>query len=321
MRSPGCGCRVPPHVCAAGRLGETAEQESRFDPGVLNKSHPDYPILARIAKDVKERLGRRAKAAFAERVLEAVDFVLDPQRTARTEIDDLDRVEKAFIGLKVEHFVRDLLDAPLGIRRDIELGGMDVDIKNTIRRSRTWMIPSETYSREEPVLVIASDAKLRTSSMGVLVARDAYLGAENRDRKRGVLSSAQSNVFWIIEDMPWPASRWDGIDMVRFRDLRTSIRKGADRAAAFFRENPDRPTHRSVLLALLHDQNDPMKRLRGNGGARDALKREGVVLLSRRYGGNFLETIGRPIGKDEFIALKPDDPDVIARLQADGRLP
>jgi len=286
---------------------------------MLDATHPDFPLLSRVTKDVKTRLGKRPSAAFAERILEAVDFVLDPQRTGRTVIDDLDRVEKTFIGLKVEHFVRDMLDAPSGMR-DLRLGDLDVDIKNTIRRSRTWMIPQETYSREEPVLVIASDAKARTSSMGVLIARDAYLGAQNRDRKRAVLASAQASILWIIEDMAWPASRWDGLDMVRFRELRSSVKKGADRAAAFFQENLDRPTHRSVVLALLHDQYDPMKRLRGNGGARDELRAAGIALLSKRYDRKLLEQIGRPIQRDEFVAVRPTEAAHVDLLRQNGKI-
>lgn len=286
---------------------------------MLDWNHPDYPTLSRIAKDVKARLGRRPAEAFAGRILEAVDFVLDPQRTGRTEIDDLDRVEKTFIGLKVEHFVRDMLDAPSGIR-DLRLGDLDVDIKNTIRRSRTWMIPFETYSREEPVLVIASDAKARTSSMGVLIARDAYLGAPNRDRKRAVLAAARSEVLWIIEDMTWPVSRWDGLDMGRFRELRSSIRKGSDRAAAFFRENLERPTHRSVVLALLHDQYDPMKRLRGNGGARDELRADSIALLSTRYDRSLLKQMKRPAEKDEFIAVRPANATERSLLRERGKI-
>jgi hypothetical protein len=182
------------------------------------------------------------------------------------------------------------------------------------------MIPFETYSREEPVLLIASDAKARTSSIGVMVARDAYLGARNRDLKRSVIASARSSILWIAEDMPWPASRWEGLDMDRFLELRSNGEKGEDRAAAFFRENLERPTHRSVVMALLHDQYDPMKRLRGNGGARDSLKREGIALLSKRYGGQLLERFGRKINKDEFIAIRPSDPALTDVLRRDGKI-
>jgi hypothetical protein len=286
----------------------------------LDKTHTDYVALKPIAQEVTARLGRRsAKRTFAECVLHAVDFVLDANATGRTEIDDLDRVEKTFIGLKVEHFIRDMLDVSPGAR-DLRIGDTDVDIKNTIRRSRAWMIPYETYSRREPVLLIASDAKARNSSMGLMIAHQEYLGAPNRDQKRPVLAASQANIFWIVRYMPWPASRWEGIDMVRFRELRVLVKKGEDRAAAFFRENLDRPTHRSVVMALLHDQYDPMKRLRGNGGARDQLSADGIALLSTRYGGKLVKELGRSIEKDEFIAIAAGAPEEIEILRNAGKI-
>ncbi|WP_454714568.1 NaeI family type II restriction endonuclease [Caulobacter segnis] len=286
----------------------------------LHKTHPDYAALNPIAREVSSRLGRRgAKRTFAECVLHAVDFVLDASATGRTEIDELDRVEKTFIGLKVEHFIRDMLDVSPGAR-DLRIGDTDVDIKNTIRRSRAWMIPYETYSRDEPVLLIASDAKARRSSMGLMIARPEYLGAPNRDQKRPVLAASQAHILWIVQDMPWPASRWEGIDMVRFRELRAMIEKGEDRAAAFFREHLERPTHRSVVMALLHDQYDPMKRLRGNGGARDQLSADGIALLSNRYGGKLVKELGRSIDKDEFIAIVARNPDEAEALRSAGKI-
>lgn len=187
-----------------------AMADTLYAPSSLDAAHPDYALLKKIADAVSARLSPQAgRRTFAECVLDAIDFVLDADATGRTEVGDLDRVEKTFVGLKVEHFIRDMLDVSPGAR-DMRIDGLDVDIKNTIRRSRAWMIPEETYSREEPVLLISSDTKARTSSMGVLIARDGYLGKPNRDRKRPVLSSAQANILWIVPEIAWPASRWDG---------------------------------------------------------------------------------------------------------------
>jgi hypothetical protein len=69
-------------------------------------------------------------------------------------MSDLDNVEKTFVGLKMEHYVRDMLDVPKGLR-DLVIDGIDVDVKNTTQN--TWMIPQETYRTEDAVLVIASE--------------------------------------------------------------------------------------------------------------------------------------------------------------------
>ena len=87
--------------------------------------------------------------------------------------------------------------------------------------------------------------------------------------------------------------------MPRFRDLRQS-KGGTQRAAAFFRENRRRAVHRSIIRALLFDQDDYMKGLRGNGGARDVLRAEGIALLSGAYHSTLVAALGLPgIERDE----------------------
>lgn len=264
-------------------------------------------------------MGARPADAFVRVMTEAIEFVLDPVRTGRTLIADLDNVEKTFVGLKIEHYIRDLLDAPKGVR-DLELLGHDVDIKNTVSRSWSWMIPPETYRAEEPVILLAADEDERRSWMGLMLARDQYLGAPNRDGKRGVLASAYSNILWLSPGVGWPKSRWAGLDMKRFRELR-QIKVGKVRAAMFFAENQRRITHRSVLVTLLFDQQDPMKRLRANGGAPDVLLPKGIALLSGRYNAPVAKHFGFDLGTDEFVALTPANAEELALLQVTGELP
>lgn len=276
--------------------------------------HPDHSVLATIAADLAVRIGARPDHAFAEKVLEAIEFVLDPVRTGRTSIVQLDNVEKTFIGLKVEHFVRDLLDAPKGVR-DLRVAGHDVDIKNTVGQSWGWMIPPETYRTEEPVLLIAADESERKAWMGLMLARDSYLAKPNRDGKRGVLTSAYPNILWLARGLDWPPNRWAQFDMARFRELR-AIRGGSKRAARFFEENLRKITHRRVLEALLFDQKDPMKRLRGNGGAPDILKPKGIRLLSGKFNAPVLRQLGFVVAADEFVAIEPTSPEEKSLLKS-----
>ena len=138
--------------------------------------------------------------------------------------------------------------------------------------------------------------------LGIVVAREAYLGSENRDRKRSITEAGRRNIMWLVEDVPYPPSRWAGIEMKRFRELR-SIKGGKKRAAQFFRENLSRIVHRSIVQALLHDQRDYMKRVRGNGGCRDDLKKDGIELLSGMYDRKRALIQGFSIEKDEFVAV------------------
>lgn len=268
----------------------------------ITESHLDYPILSQIRQGVLSKIAGRhdLSEVLPGLIKDAVDFVLDPVRTGRTQLADLDRVEKTFIGLKIEHYLRDLLGAPRGIRRDMMIDDIEVDIKNTI--GSTWMIPPETYRAEEPCLLIATAKFDGRCWLGLLVARNAYLNAPNRDGKRSVSEEGKRNIMWLVEGVPYPPSNWDGIDMLRFRELR-KIRGGTRRAATFFRENLRRRVNRSIVQALLFDQRDYMKRVRGNGGARDILTKEGILLLSGAYDAKEAAARGIALSKDELLAI------------------
>lgn len=273
-------------------------------PSAVVPGHPDHEILAEIRDSILERVGdtQQLHEQFPALVRKAIDFVLDPIHTCRTRLAELDNVEKTFVGLKIEHFVRDMLDVPKGLR-DLVIDGKDIDIKNTIRD--TWMIPPETYRNEAPVLVIASEESTHCCWLGLLVARMSYLTEPNRDQKRGVARGAFRNILWLVEAAPYPKSRWANLDMGLFRELR-KVSGGTRRACHFFRENLRVPIHRTVIQALLFDQDDYMKRLRGNGGARDNLRKEGIALLSGSYDAGLIAMLGLPdTQSDEMIAAEP----------------
>lgn len=271
----------------------------------MEKAHRDFHTLNQIRNAILANCGgeKALAAALPNLIADAVDFVVDPVRTARTLISDLDNVEKTFIGLKIEHFLRDFLDFPKGIR-DLKIGDMDVDVKTTVRK--TWMIPPETFRNSEPCLLILTATEDRYCSMGLILAREDYLNAPNRDGKRSVKSDAFGDILWLVEREPLPESRWTEIDMVRFRELR-KIRGGAKRAALFFRENQGLVIHRSIVQGLLFDQKDYMKRIRDNGGAKDILSPENIAILSGAYRRYPIKALGLPeCGRDEFVAFHFD---------------
>jgi hypothetical protein len=268
-------------------------------PTSISVGHPDYSELKRLCASLFDSGGGSEKltAALPQILQDAIDFVIDPVRTARNSVSELDNVEKTFIGLKVEHFLRDFLNVPSGVR-DLVIDGTDVDVKNTV--SSTWTIPPETYRSEEPCLLIAiADAEKRFW-LGLIIAKPSYLTkAGNRDSKRSVSAEGLRNIFWIVAGASLPPSRFQNIDLKRFRELRM-IRGGSKRAAQFFRENLGKAVDRVVLQTLLHDQLDYMKRLRGNGGARDILKKDAIILLSSTFDKAKLEELGLVTASNEF---------------------
>ena len=269
----------------------------------MDSNHPDFAQLQRLRDAVvrKAKGPERLEKHFPELVRDAIEYVIDPIRTGRTTIKELDNVEKTFVGLKVEHFIRDFLDVPKGVR-DLVIDGESVDVKNTI--AKTWTIPKETYDEAGPCLLIAVADDTGRCSLGLMLARRAYLGAPNRDQKRQVTVAGRQHILWLINGKPFPQSAWAGFDMGRFRELR-SVKPGAVRAARFFEENLNRVVNRRVVQSLLFDQKDYMKRIRGNGGARDLLAPKGIEVLSGMYDKDALwQRCISGVGTDDVIAVR-----------------
>jgi hypothetical protein len=286
-------------------------------PSLLLLTHPDFSALDGIRADILERAGGQSSLedAFPALVQNALEFVLDPVSTGRTRLELLDNVEKTFVGLKTEHFFRDFLDVPKGVR-DLVIGGLDVDVKNTVGKS--WMIPQESYSVSGPCVLIKCDEEKRLCSLGLFLARPEYLNKPNRDNKRSVSKHGRRHILWLIDNYPFPQSHWAQFDMAKFRELR-KMKGGTKRAAQFFRDNLRKHIHRKVILSLLYDQDDPMKRIRENGGARDYLRKEKIAVLTGAYDREILSQLKiTGVGPDETMAVSPLDPGEEQILQARG---
>ncbi len=273
--------------------------------------HSDYAELIQIQDEILRRVGslESIRERFPILVRDAVDFVLDAVRTARTSIKELDNVEKTFIGLKLEHFARDMLDVPKGLR-DLVICGRDVDIKNTV--GSNWSIPQETYRNSEPCLLMAVDEATHTCFLGLVIAKQDYLhgGRGNRDTKKGLSSQGFKNILWLLNGEAFPPSKFRELNMDRFRELRKTL-FGNDRAAQFCRENLGRIVHRDVIQTLLFDQYDYMKRLRANGGAPDTLRHEGIAILIGTYTQD--RSVAKQLGfsnleRDQIVAVKARSP-------------
>lgn len=273
--------------------------------------HPDYEKLEVIRDEIVQRLQRSNPKIFGfpGLVREAMDFVLAPVETARTQLRELDNVEKTFIGLKLEHLVRHLLDVPKGAHRDLQICGQEVDIKNTVREN--WTIPEESYRDSEPCLLMAIDEECHTCFLGLILAKSEYLNpGKNRDSKRTISRQGFENILWILKDEPFPRSHFDGLDMDRFRALRKIEKSGTRRVAQFFRENLRRVVHREVVESLLSDQRDPMKRIRANGGAPDILKHEEIAILIGTFQKDkvLAKSLGIPnFMPDQIVSIHPRD--------------
>ena len=79
---------------------------------------------------------------FAGAIRRSLDEVLDGQRTGRYSLDQLSKVEKTYVGTKVEIIVQAEFGLQRGHRMDYLVAGEEVDAKWSMR-SGGWMIPVE----------------------------------------------------------------------------------------------------------------------------------------------------------------------------------
>ena len=79
---------------------------------------------------------------FAQALRDALDAALDGGRTGRFKIEDLHKVEKTFIGMRVELKLAREFGFEDGAVMDFSIAGVDVDAKFSLF-PRGWQIPPE----------------------------------------------------------------------------------------------------------------------------------------------------------------------------------
>lgn len=284
----------------------------------LPNSHSDYAAIQPLVKALIQAGG--GYILFSQKVplliRKAIDEVIDAPRTNRFTLSEIEKTEKTYLGTKVEIILRAELGLAAGRILDASLAGVETDIKHTM--GSNWTIPMEAVGH--PCILIRENEQTALCSVGLIIVREAYLNpGKNRDSKRTFSNSGLSNVWWILRDHPYPANIWEQMPP----PLRKTIMKaggGTQRVAALFRELQKRPISRLIVQAVAQ-QDDYMKRIRRNGGARDLLAREGTAIL---WGQKDRAVISKlrlgPVNADEFISYSPSDPAEIALLKKAGHV-
>jgi hypothetical protein len=75
-----------------------------------------------------------------------------------------------------------------------------------------------------------------------------------------------------------------------------------------------------VLISSIAAQDDFMKRLRRNGGARDELAKKGIAILYSEKDGALMRNLGLRFGYREFVSFKPRNAKEEEALRDAGRI-
>lgn len=209
-------------------------------------------------------MGRALRRAF--------DEVLDGPRTGRYDITKLEKVEKTYIGTKVEILLRTALGLDRGRVMDVLICGHEVDVKFSI--SGAWMIPREAVNHI-CMVVVASDP---TSSFRIGIVRitpERLNRGANQDGKKSMNATGRAAIAWII-----PAGVLPENLLLRLaaedREAILAPETGTERLAELFRRAQGRIITREVVTAIGH-HDDPEQ---WASDARARLLPEAIAVLS-----------------------------------------
>jgi hypothetical protein len=246
----------------------------------------------------------------AQIIRRAIDEVIDAPRTKRLVLAECEKTEKTYLGTKIEILFRDAIGQPKGASLDLELGGIDTDIKHSI--GTAWMIPKEAINK--PCVLISENERSARFNLGLIICRPENLtSGGNRDQKLQISAAGRNEILWLAHDEPYPRNIWQDFDKKLLAQI-NSHRGGAARIAELFRHLQCTPIPRSAIAAIA-TQLDPLKRVRANGGARDILRPEGIAILWGSSDRSLVQALGLPaLLSDEFISFKPTNSEESALL-------
>jgi len=240
-------------------VGDVADNEIDVVEGILRSLDPTGTRTARVLRST-------------------IDQLYDGQHTGRFRWDQLYKTEKTHCGTLVEiNFQREFRFDD-GSAMDFRIGGIEVDCKYS-QRIGGWMIPPE--ARNQICMVVSAfDGPDPTWSLGLVRTRNEWLNmGGNRDSKATLNDRGRSAIRWLWKDAKLPPN-------VLLQMPEEAVKKimekpsGSKRINELFRLGQGRIVRRTIV-ATVAQQEDYMKRVRANGGARTALRKEGIIILGQ----------------------------------------
>ncbi|MER6627009.1 NaeI family type II restriction endonuclease [Streptomyces sp. NPDC000987] len=277
------------------------------------------PELDRVYEHIKalDPTGRR----FARVLRDTIDQLLNGEVTGRYDWKTLFKTEKTHAGTLVEINLQREFRFADGTAMDYQIAGVDVDCKYS-QQFGGWMIPPEAVGHL-CLLAWADDYK-SLWSIGLVRIRNEWLNTgNNRDLKLTIKAGHRDKIKWIWHEEDLPENVLLHMDAAD-RDAVFTANSGQRRLNELFRRVQKRRIGRNVVRTVAQ-QKDYMKRVRGNGGSRSALKAEGILIMGdyashREIAGR----LGLPLPDDgEFVsarvvASRPHHGDA-PRVTLDGR--
>ncbi|UIP30503.1 NaeI family type II restriction endonuclease [Photobacterium sp. TLY01] len=230
---------------------------------------------------VVERLSteKRLQERFITTMRKSIDEVIDGPRTGRFAYAQLEKTEKTYLGTKVEILLRSEFRFEHGSKMDYSIEGIEVDCKYTGNRWG-WNIPKEAVG--ELCLLVSADDEKGIASLGVIRAVPEVMNkGKNQDGKGTISKAGREHIYWLLQDVEMPFNQlflWPStlIDIIKQKP------SGQQRLNEMFRLKQEELIDRETIATIAESKDDPMKRVRANGGARSMLASEGIIILGHQ---------------------------------------
>jgi len=238
---------------------------------------------------------------------ETFDQLYDGQHTGRYRWDQLFKTEKTHYGTLLEINLRRAFDSIIedGVHMDYRIAGQEIDCKYS-QRSGGWMIPPEAYEQAALLLVAHADDELGTWQLGVVRSSSENVGrGMNRDRKKTLSPTGRAAIRWIAKDASLPPNVLLHLPPSDVEWI-FAPRSGQERVNRLCRAAEGLRFGRSTVATVAR-QDDFMKRMRANGGARSALAADGFLIPSGDYSAHrrIAELLGAEVPRPgEFVSLR-----------------
>jgi hypothetical protein len=205
------------------------------------------------------------------------DMLLDGQHTGRYRWEQLAKTEKTHFGTLAEINMQRAFGFNDGKVMDFAIRGIDVDCKFS-QDPADWMIPPEAMGHV--ILGLWASDNIGRWSLGLIRATEEVLtsAAGNRDKKRWLSPVGKGVVLWLYKNRQLPDNALLRIPPRDVERIFACSKHGSKRVDMLFRLAQRRIISRTVV-ATVAQQEDYMKRVRGNGGSRSSLRPEGIVIF------------------------------------------
>ena len=212
------------------------------------------------------------------------DQILDGVHTGRFDWPQLYKTEKTRFGTLVEiNLRRAFPQFGDGLLMDYLIDGVEVDCKYS-QKLFAWMIPGEALGHV--CLVAWAEDKSARWSMGLVrITKERLRESVNQDKKSQLNDAGKAAIRWLYEDEGLPPNVYLQLAPEKVKDILDPGKSGQKRVVRLFTHAVGMKVGRGAV-ATAAQQDDFLKRVRYNGGARDLLRPDGIVYLRPRTSGS-----------------------------------